>query len=100
MKLNEDDIVLRAIADQNAYDHYDRSAAYNNIVILSSGSEFETDASGVSDEYRSLCYGSTLAVKHKYSKIYLGLAIPGSPPVLSVGQLLTIDGRAVFLRAR
>ena len=88
---------MNAVAYQYAFDHFDPSCAYNNIVILSSGSELKENVQGVKNEYENTYFGSVIAQKNKYSTIFLDFVTDDDLLTMSVEQLFMIDGRVVFI---
>ena len=88
---------MDAIANRIAYDNFDLARAYNNVVILSSGSELKHQDESIGDEYLDTYYGSVTAVKLKYSTIYLDFVNDDYDPDSLIDFLYFVDGKVLFM---
>lgn len=88
---------LRSVAYVKAYRDFNPYLACNNIVVSSTGTEFKEFVEGVETEYIDMYFGALIARKQDNSVLYLDFVTTELPCVLIADDLLTVDGKIVFM---
>ncbi len=88
---------LRSVVSVEAYNNFNRDLAFKNIIISSNGTDLKEYRQGVTTEYGPLAYGELIAKKDRDSVIYLDFVTTELPCVLTVDDLLMVDGKVVFI---
>ena len=88
---------LRSVAYVKAYRDFNRYVAHNNIVVSSTGTEFKEYVEGIETEYSDMYFGAVIAQKQADSVLYLDFVTTELSCVLTASDLLTVDGKIVFM---
>jgi hypothetical protein len=88
---------LRAVANPDAFDNYDENNAYNNIVIVTTGTDLLESSEGVRYEYEGTYYGSVISMKEPDSILYLIFAAKDQAVNMTTENIFMIEGKAVFI---